>query len=382
MAADDGQRRDELDFERLSPREREILRLVAQSLQSKEIARLLGLSPKTVEMHVLSARRRLGGLSRRDAALTFAAWEGGRTIYVPVPAPRPAAVAPAWRDGQIDIVNQPESPTLNSDTALAALTFLRAALEKLAQRLSRENISRGEVELVRNAALEVPGEVPDPASLFALGHTYTVLESLTDTAKTEWSASSFAEFAATLIHFDRLLKQFPSWKTFIANAENQPDLSAELPLASQAARELADALAEIQDEDALRKPLAAPALVEAFQLLGSDRRFKSDLPPNAAKSPAYRDLLTKDIIESIGNTLKTIAQAASRYAGAIADGFKAEAIKQADKDGVRAFHWLRRAVGLGLLGLGGGALGDLVASHPAHFAWLARVVKFIIDLMP
>jgi DNA-binding CsgD family transcriptional regulator len=64
-------------FEKLTPREREILRLIAGHLQSKEIARALGLSPKTVEMHVLSARRRLSGMSRRDAALAFVAWEGG-----------------------------------------------------------------------------------------------------------------------------------------------------------------------------------------------------------------------------------------------------------------------------------------------------------------
>lgn len=64
-------------FDKLTPREREILRLIAAHLQSKEIARALGLSPKTVEMHVLSARRRLAGMSRRDAALAFVAWEEG-----------------------------------------------------------------------------------------------------------------------------------------------------------------------------------------------------------------------------------------------------------------------------------------------------------------
>lgn len=64
-------------FDKLTPREREILRLIAAHLQSKEIARELGLSPKTVEMHVLSARRRLSGMSRRDAALAFVAWDGG-----------------------------------------------------------------------------------------------------------------------------------------------------------------------------------------------------------------------------------------------------------------------------------------------------------------
>ena len=66
---------DSLGFEKLTPREREILRLIAQHQRSKEIARLLSLSPKTVEMHVLSARRRLAGMPRRDAALAFVAWE-------------------------------------------------------------------------------------------------------------------------------------------------------------------------------------------------------------------------------------------------------------------------------------------------------------------
>ena len=65
-------------FESLTPREREILRLVAKHLQSKEIARLLDLSPRTVEMHVLHARRRLQSPNRRDAALAFTTWEQER----------------------------------------------------------------------------------------------------------------------------------------------------------------------------------------------------------------------------------------------------------------------------------------------------------------
>ncbi|WP_297514293.1 response regulator transcription factor [uncultured Caulobacter sp.] len=66
-------------FEKLTPREREVLRLVAAHLRSREIARALGVSPKTVENHVQSARRRLSGLSRQDAALAFVAWEGDRS---------------------------------------------------------------------------------------------------------------------------------------------------------------------------------------------------------------------------------------------------------------------------------------------------------------
>lgn len=66
---------DELAFDTLTSREREVLRLIAQHRRSKEIARLLRISPSTVELHVSKARKRLSNLGRRDAALAFVAWE-------------------------------------------------------------------------------------------------------------------------------------------------------------------------------------------------------------------------------------------------------------------------------------------------------------------
>jgi len=48
------------DVQRLSPREREVVALVAQGLSSKEMARQLGLSPRTVEMHRARLRLKLG----------------------------------------------------------------------------------------------------------------------------------------------------------------------------------------------------------------------------------------------------------------------------------------------------------------------------------
>jgi DNA-binding CsgD family transcriptional regulator len=44
----------------LSPREREVLNLVAQGLSGKQIARQLGISPKTVEHHKTRAFAKLG----------------------------------------------------------------------------------------------------------------------------------------------------------------------------------------------------------------------------------------------------------------------------------------------------------------------------------
>ena len=60
---------------RLSPREREVLRLVAQHKRSKEIGRQLGISSHTVDSYVNEARRRLEAVDRREAALMVMAVE-------------------------------------------------------------------------------------------------------------------------------------------------------------------------------------------------------------------------------------------------------------------------------------------------------------------
>jgi DNA-binding CsgD family transcriptional regulator len=52
---------------RLTPREREVLALVAEGLTTAEIARLLGLSFPTVRTHVEHAREKLGAKTRSEA---------------------------------------------------------------------------------------------------------------------------------------------------------------------------------------------------------------------------------------------------------------------------------------------------------------------------
>ncbi len=59
----------------LTPRQREILRLVAQNYQVKEIARELGISERTVKTHTDAARRKLDVATTRDAARLVVAWD-------------------------------------------------------------------------------------------------------------------------------------------------------------------------------------------------------------------------------------------------------------------------------------------------------------------
>src|SRR5436190_18614594 len=76
MRVDDGRQTPDGDFPRLTPRERECLRLVAQHMHSKEIGRQLDLSPFTVDKYIESACERLGVKSRREAARKFIAFSG------------------------------------------------------------------------------------------------------------------------------------------------------------------------------------------------------------------------------------------------------------------------------------------------------------------
>jgi two-component system, NarL family, nitrate/nitrite response regulator NarL len=56
-------------WERLTPREREVLRLLAGGLSNAAIARALGVCTKTVECHVTNVLGKLGLASRVEVAL-------------------------------------------------------------------------------------------------------------------------------------------------------------------------------------------------------------------------------------------------------------------------------------------------------------------------
>jgi DNA-binding NarL/FixJ family response regulator len=56
----------------LTEREREVLRLVAQGLANKQIARRLGIAERTVKAHLTSAFQRIGAADRTQAALWVA----------------------------------------------------------------------------------------------------------------------------------------------------------------------------------------------------------------------------------------------------------------------------------------------------------------------
>lgn len=79
---------------RLSEGQRECLRMVYRHMETKEIARVLGISPDGVTQRIKAAMRTLGVNRRRDAALMLAQAEGSEPYPPLVYPPRNVATAP------------------------------------------------------------------------------------------------------------------------------------------------------------------------------------------------------------------------------------------------------------------------------------------------
>ncbi|HVQ08879.1 MAG TPA: helix-turn-helix transcriptional regulator [Allosphingosinicella sp.] len=79
---------------RLSEGQRECLRMVYRHMETKEIARILGISPDGVTQRIKVAMRILGVQRRRDAALLLAQYEGAEPYPSLVYPPRDIAFVP------------------------------------------------------------------------------------------------------------------------------------------------------------------------------------------------------------------------------------------------------------------------------------------------
>lgn len=93
---------DAQSYESLTRMERNCLRLARYDHKTEQIAHELGISASTVNTHIFSARRKLGGVSRLAAADMVRDYELRRTDDGPVP--------PAGR-GQTAVATLPDAPT-------------------------------------------------------------------------------------------------------------------------------------------------------------------------------------------------------------------------------------------------------------------------------
>ena len=115
------------EFEGLTAKQREVLDLLIEHKTSKEIARLLGISPHTVDQRIFFAREKLGVSSRGEVAVAYRRLVGvsGRPTYqnsgIAVSAPTPQRT-PGSLAGQMLGLRSPELARPDG-TALAELDY-------------------------------------------------------------------------------------------------------------------------------------------------------------------------------------------------------------------------------------------------------------------
>ena len=125
MAADEDDDSDGLGG--LTDKQREVLDLLIEHKTSKEISRLLGISPHTVDQRIFFAKEKLGAASRNEAAATYRRLVAisGRTTYektrIAGPAPSPQTI-PGLLAGQVLAFRRQEMPQPEGP-ALAELDF-------------------------------------------------------------------------------------------------------------------------------------------------------------------------------------------------------------------------------------------------------------------
>jgi len=68
---------------RLTPREREIARLICRGMTNKEIAQALAIAPGTVKVHLMHIFEKTGARNRFDLAIAGRRWTGGNSWEEP-----------------------------------------------------------------------------------------------------------------------------------------------------------------------------------------------------------------------------------------------------------------------------------------------------------
>lgn len=128
--------------EALSERQKEILRLIAQHLQAKEIARALKISESTVKTHTDTARKRLGVATSRDAARVLVEHEIASGLMIKGPMGVPIPLEGGWprrpmAQGPADAASLGHEQAIHTE-----LTLSLGPLEQSGDRLADAGLAR------------------------------------------------------------------------------------------------------------------------------------------------------------------------------------------------------------------------------------------------
>jgi hypothetical protein len=320
-----------------------------------------------------------------------------------VPRQRAAAVEPIWDSGVLTVPQAPAPMDQGEAGFASALRAIRNVLRNFADEISGEaNIDRRFVSFVRRVAEQIPEAVPPQHELFEIGHVEAVFAEYTRTVSEQWPNFLAARYHATVLQFDRTMRQSEAWRDFKRNAQETTFTDAQ----TREAADLANAAAAALRNDEAGE-FVDPLVPQVLEQMADPRsRWPDDV---LAAIEAGKEELTADLIESTNNVFKAIAEAAlpvvteaaaaaRRTARKTAEAFwqefekgaVAEAKTRGKPAGRAAVRWLLRfaAVTGGTAGAAGAAYGGyagfskLMMQYPEAFGWLQQLLRFFQQALP
>jgi hypothetical protein len=202
-----------------------------------------------------------------------------------IPPQRPAALEPVWSNGKLILPPRPATTDGDKRANAAALKALRAELIELADDVEAEpsNFDKRAATYLRRIAERVPDRTPPQHELFRFAHAKEVLEGHGSTINDQWPDHLAPRFHALTLLFDRVVRQFPKWREFVRNAQEDrltAEQVAEVPAISVMV------LSALREEDA--KQFIDREIPEALEQLQQ--------PPQAiAPNDSAQPLVLEDV---------------------------------------------------------------------------------------
>ena len=245
-----------------------------------------------------------------------------------IPPLVPAMIEPAWQDGVLTLPRFPLASEADADSLLAALTLLRGELDELAGEIGEyPNIDQRPAREIARIAARIPLQPPTHTELFRIGHAREIMNALLPTASAEWETTLYARFVAVMVHYDRVLKQFPKWRAFIATAGGSPLTIGQQQQVHIFAVQIAEEL-RAPELEGDRGPIIDPTIADTIDSVASGEILPSEqvVPSSVGEHSRVpeidwqqtldqsNELLAQDLLASVDNLLKRVAEPALAFA--------------------------------------------------------------------
>ena len=144
----------------LTPRQREVLRLVAQGAQNKDVARTLGITEQGVKAHISRLLERYGASNRVELIRLTRAWEDSDARALSSLAPRVNEVRERLADEALDALVRDESPA--EDLAEAERMLSPGMHPEIVEKIARLARTLRELDVAIVLAQELPDDGGSP----------------------------------------------------------------------------------------------------------------------------------------------------------------------------------------------------------------------------